>query len=617
MFSSLKGRHWIVIFSLLALIALGVVGLFLTRDDNATTEKQNATRRPGQSVDQSSLQTARQLAATASGRDEQRLARQALKAADHAVDLAFATALREAAQQRAEPTAETRELFDRVKKAQSVVQAEQDQIDQLKKQLAATPAARQDAIQQRINLAQAQFELDQDELEDAQEDLMRSGADPQSRIQRQFTRYQASSKNDQEANAAQANAAKPESNDSSTFLGQFAILQQLRVKAVQLRAANQAAVDAGNSLRQKHDQLEQQLQLQETTRQLLKQQANSQLQSDAGSSDTANSTIASLHQFANKQKNLSDLDRQIQDYQELSDTYTSWTKLVQTNQIAAIHRVLVSIIWIVLIVLIVYVACRLIDHFLIDLTQERKTLRTLRVIMRFAVQAIGVLVVAFVIFGIPSQMSTILGLAGAGLTVALKDFIVGFFGWFVLMGKNGIRVGDWVEINGVVGEVVEVNWLRTVLLETGNWTDTGHPTGRKVAFVNSFAIEGHFFNFSTSGQWLWDELELSIPSDQDPYKVIDTIQKLVEKETAANAQKAEQEWKHSASRYRVQSVSAKPAISLRPTGSGVEVHLRYITSANERYAMRAHLYQVMVELLHGKQPEEVATQDLSTPGKSR
>jgi small-conductance mechanosensitive channel len=214
-------------------------------------------------------------------------------------------------------------------------------------------------------------------------------------------------------------------------------------------------------------------------------------------------------------------------------------------------------------------------------------------------------------------MSTILGLAGAGLTVALKDFIVGFFGWFVLMGKNGIRVGDWVEINGVVGEVVEVNWLRTVLLETGNWTDSGHPTGRKVAFVNSFAIEGHFFNFSTSGQWLWDELELSIPPDKDPYAVIEEIQKLIEKETAANAQKAEQEWQHSTSRYRVQSVSAKPAINLRPTGAGVEVHLRYITNANERYAMRAHLYQVLVELLHGKQPREASTEGLSVPGKSR
>jgi small-conductance mechanosensitive channel len=610
---SLKGRHWIVIFSLLGLIGLGFVGLVFTRDETAASNKPTG-RRP-QLVNTSAVQTARQLAATASGRDEQRLARQALKSADHAVDLAFATALREAAQQREEPTPETRELFDRVKKTEVVVKIEQDQIDQLKKQLAAAPASRQDSIQQRLNLAQAQFELDQDELQDAQEDLMRSGADTQSRIQRQFTRYQATSKNDQDPNAAQANAAKQDSSDS-TFLGQFQIWQELRAKAVQLRAANQTAVDAGNALKQRHDQLEQQLQLQETTKQLLKQQASNQLQSDAAS-DSTNSTITSLHQFADKQKNLADLDRQILDYQELADTYTSWTALVQSNQKAAIHRILASIMWIVLIILIVYIACRLIDHFLIDLTQERKTLRTLRVIMRFAVQAIGILVAIFVLFGIPSQMSTILGLAGAGLTVALKDFIVGFFGWFVLMGKNGIRVGDWVEINGVVGEVVEVNWLRTVLLETGNWTDSGHPTGRKVAFVNSFAIEGHFFNFSTSGQWLWDELDLSIPPDKDPYTVIDEIQKLIEKETAANAQKAEQEWQHSTSRYRVQSVSGKPAINLRPTGSGVEVHLRYITNANERYAMRAHLYQALVELLHGKQPREASTESLSVSGKSR
>src|SRR5262249_25702010 len=160
----------------------------------------------------------------------------------------------------------------------------------LKKQLAATPSARQDAIQQHLNLAQAQLELDQDELQDAREDLMRSGVDKQSRIQRQFTRYQATSKNDQDPNAPLNNPQKQDSNDSSTFLGQFAILQQLRVKAVQLRAANQAAIDTGNKLKEQHDQLEQQLRLQETTKQLLKQQANTQLQSDS-SSDSTNSTI--------------------------------------------------------------------------------------------------------------------------------------------------------------------------------------------------------------------------------------------------------------------------------------------------------------------------------------
>ena len=204
------------------------------------------------------------------------------------------------------------------------------------------------------------------------------------------------------------------------------------------------------------------------------------------------------------------------------------------------------------------------------------------------------------IFGMPNQTTTVLGLAGAGLTVAMKDFIVGFFGWFVLMGRNGIRVGDWVEINGVAGEVIEVGLLKTILLETGNWTDAGHPTGRRVSFVNSFAIEGHFFNFTTSGQWMWDELVLTIPSDQDPYAMIDALQKVVEKETAESGIKAEEEWAQTTTRYRVQSFSAKPAINVRPSGSGVEVSVRYITRAYERHETRKRVYAAVVELMHGK-----------------
>ena len=218
-------------------------------------------------------------------------------------------------------------------------------------------------------------------------------------------------------------------------------------------------------------------------------------------------------------------------------------------------------------------------------------------------------VIAFVIMGVPAQMPTILGLAGAGLTVAMKDFIVGFFGWFVLMGRNGIRVGDWVEINGVVGEVIEIGLLRTVLLETGNWTDTGHPTGRKVAFVNSFAIEGHFFNFSTAGQWLWDELQVEVGQGANPYPLVESIQKLVEEETRGSAAQAEQEWKKSAG-YR-KSLTVSPAIHLRPTASGVEMQIRYITSANERYATRSRLYEKIVGLLRGGENARTVTNDAS------
>ncbi len=169
------------------------------------------------------------------------------------------------------------------------------------------------------------------------------------------------------------------------------------------------------------------------------------------------------------------------------------------------------------------------------------------------------------------------------------------------MGKNGVRLGDWVEINGVTGEVVELGMFHTVLLETGNWTDSGHPTGRRVTFTNGFAVEGHYFNFSTSGQWLWDELQIVLPSGQNPYPVVEAIQKIVLEATSEGARQAEQEWK-SAAKSRDMKISAAPAINVKPIIGGVEISVRYVTRANERSLLRAKLNHAAVDLL-GARPD--------------
>src|SRR5262249_51113144 len=162
--------------------------------------------------------------------------------------------------------------------------------------------------------------------------------------------------------------------------------------------------------------------------------------------------------------------------------------------------------------------------------------------------------------------------------------------------------GDWVEINGVSGEVMELGVFHTVLLETGNWTDSGHPTGRRVTFTNSFAIEGHYFNFSTSGQWLWDELQLVLPAGQDPYPMVEAIHKQVTEATRHSAEEAARELKGSAGSRDMSAFSVEPAIGVKPVVGGIEVGVRYITRANERYQLRSKLYQMMVQLLGGKAP---------------
>ena len=585
----MKSRQWLISLGLLVLALAAVIGALLTGDTTVQDSGQKARGlvHLAPLVNERPLQTANAMAKLASTWEEQRLANQALKAGDREVDLAFEDALRDATNHPLEPTPQTRELYARLNKAQAAVKTGQDRVDQLTKQLTSAKADQQDNVQKQLDLTQAQLELDKDDLDDAQEDLVRSGVDTLSRIQRQFKRHEDSEHANDTSHAASPAGAQI-NYQAGQLLDQFVAWRALRTKAAQLQAAQNEAAKVASTLSEAHNALEQQLNAEKTAQ-----------QASARNTDHA-TAIASLRRLSADQKSLSDYDRRIQDAQELQTTYATWIALVQSHQRTAIHGMIKSALWILLILLCVYLAGIGIDGYFAEGVAERTRLHTLRVVIRFVLQAVGVLLILVVVFGIPQQTPTILGFAGAGITVAMKDFIVAFFGWFVLMGKNGLRVGDWVEINGVAGEVIEINLLRTVLLETGNWTTTGHPTGRKVAFVNSYAIEGHFFNFTTSGQWLWDEVQMMVPAEQDPYALIDAIQQTVTKATEDNAKAAEKEWQNATSRYRVQSVTAAPAVNLRPTPSGVEVHVRYITRAHERSAMKTQISQALVQLLRGK-----------------
>lgn len=239
---------------------------------------------------------------------------------------------------------------------------------------------------------------------------------------------------------------------------------------------------------------------------------------------------------------------------------------------------------------------------------DHRQTQTLCSILELAIQAVGLVLILLVIFGTPKETPTIIGLTTAALTFALQDFILAFLGWFVLMGKNGIRAGDWVEINGVGGEVTEVGLFRTSLLETGTSEDKWHPTGRRTTFMNGFAVRGQYFNFSTSGQWMWDEIGVTVPASDDAQTIIERIHKIVLDETAENARLAELEWKRGARENGLSRFSATPVVNLRPSGSGIDTEVRYVTRASERFEVRNRLYQRIVELLQKQGKPELAAE---------
>jgi len=351
-----------------------------------------------------------------------------------------------------------------------------------------------------------------------------------------------------------------------------------------IQQATQQALAAAAALTAQHNQLEEQARLSAI--------------GAPGSAPDKETKLAALKHRSEQSQLLSIFDDRIQTQQQLADTYRKWSAQVHLQHRIVLHLLMQSFAVISGVIMAVILLNALARYLLERPTLDQRRAHTLRVIFRVGIQFVGVAVLLLIIFGVPNQMPAILGLATAGLTVVLQDFIIAFFGWFVLMGKNGIRIGDWVEIDGAGGEVVEIGLFRTALLETGNWTDKGHPTGRRVTFMNSFAIKGQYFNFTTAGQWMWDQITVSIPAADDTYATIEQICRAVLKETETEAKQAEEEWKRVSREQGLSHFTGGLSVDIRPGAAGIDMVVHYVTRASDRFDVRNRLYQFIIGLLH-------------------
>jgi small-conductance mechanosensitive channel len=601
----MKAKQKIAAIVLLVLLGAVVYGLFRTGQPASVPSMNTRAGYGGPAqapiVDQTPLLTAQRLVQMPTSAEELPFAEEALRLGDHDMDLAFAAAVRDAEEHPPVLSAEAKEIETRLQQSERAVERDKADVARLTAAYEKADADKKDSLDDQLDVAKAKQELDQDEADDAKQDLIRSGGDPKGRIQSMVEEHEATS------HAADTMRVSVESSvEAQGLIHRVQRWSALQQKQLPLWQAKQDAESLAASLTVQHNALESQISTGKARPTPKSEQATSS--ADAGGTtkhsnlnrEESTALVKATKLRASEQKTLAGFGKRIDDQKQLAEVYAKWADVLAAKQRAVVHRMLTGLAIVLGILLVGVFFDSWLERLLGKTSLDRRQVETMRTVTRVAVQICAVLFILLVIFGPPSQLGTILGLAGAGLTVALKDFIVGFLGWFVLMGKNGIRLGDWVEINGVTGEVVELGMFHTVLLETGNWTDSGHPTGRRVTFTNSYAIEGHYFNFSTSGQWMWDELQVVLPTGQDPYPVIDAIQKKVAEATSETAKQAEQEWQHAASSRQMNALSAAPAINVKPVIGGVEIAVRYITRANERYQLRAKLYQAAVDLLGPK-----------------
>jgi len=536
-------------------------------------------------------QTASTLLPMAVSAEEQDYAMAAERVADHDVDQSFALSLRLAGirARHITLTGPAQEIAQKIADLEQVVKQDQQQVHQLGGDAPASDASKKSSeatnSSDDLETARAQLSLDSGELEDARRSFAHFSGDDSDQIQQELISYHQAQQQAQTAFHVAAAHAVASARQHRTLLMRIQSLLHQNERAHLLEQAADQISDEAVALTAERA----------TTQKTLQALAASR---------SSSSRLEQLQDSNSVRQILSIYDDRIACDKMLASIYTKWIAQVALQHRILMHLVVVSLAWVVTTILALVLAGmltqRLLEHFQLD---NRQT-HTLRTLTRMGLQLTGTAAILLIVFGIPKQVSTVLGLTTAALTIALQDFVLAFFGWFLLMGRHGIHVGDWVEINGVNGEVIEVGLFNTALLELSSLTSKGQHTGRRISFLNSFAIRGQYFNFSTSGQWMWDEVRIGIPKNLDIHQVAAEIEHLVSEKTADNARAAEHDWLRVARGSGLSKLTAASTISLRPTVDGIEATIHYITRATDRFAMRDKIYLQLLALLQDKQEEK-------------
>ena len=253
---------------------------------------------------------------------------------------------------------------------------------------------------------------------------------------------------------------------------------------------------------------------------------------------------------------------------------SSWRDNAKSQYFDALKALGVRLAILLALLAIVFVAAEAWRRGVLRYVQEPRRRSQLLLVRRIVFWALLVTIVGFTFATDLGSLATFAGLLTAGVAVAMQSVLVSIVGYFFLIGKYGIRVGDRVQVGNVTGEVIDLGLVRLHLMELSGQG----PTGRVVAFANSivFQASGGIFKQIPGVNLAWHDLTLTLPPKADPSAMKEMLL------AAANQVLSEYSEDMARQTREIQKTTslhaggeAQAQVQLRFSASGVEALVRY------------------------------------------
>ncbi|HEY3755852.1 MAG TPA: mechanosensitive ion channel domain-containing protein [Opitutaceae bacterium] len=280
--------------------------------------------------------------------------------------------------------------------------------------------------------------------------------------------------------------------------------------------------------------------------------------------------------------------------QELNDLWSS----VQQEQFTSLKDAyLLRLRWPALALAGLLVLGLAISFLVLPIFYERETLFLSRRLVRYLLIALAVVVVAGFLFEDLSMVAATLGIVSAALVISLQDVCTSVCGWMVIMSGGKFRIGDRLEIDGTRGDVIDIQLVRTIMLEVGGWLGVDEPTGRTILVPNNVIFKTKIFNYSHGHPFVWGKLDVTITYATPLELARSLFERVLKEQTREAMSEARQAAATMQRRYGVEDAVYEPKVYTSVAENGVVFGLFYVAHYRKFPQARAELSQrILIEL---------------------
>jgi small-conductance mechanosensitive channel len=304
-------------------------------------------------------------------------------------------------------------------------------------------------------------------------------------------------------------------------------------------------------------------------------------QADTADSATLNRVHDQLDALSSQFKQTSALLIPLSKAGVLLDQYRrnlgNWRDAINNQYVNALKTLGVRLGALAVLLVIVFATAEVWRRAVLRYVQDTRRRYQFLLLRRIALWCLVIVIVGFSFASELGSVATFAGLITAGLAVAMQSVLVSIVGYFFLIGKYGIRVGDRVQIGEVTGEVIDLGLVRLHLMELGGHGSLG-PTGRVVAFANSivFQTSSGLFKQIHGVNLVWREITLSLPAGVDyaatKRKLAAAVINVLKDDHDEILRQSKEIQRATASRS---GGDTQPRVQLSFSEAGVDAHIRY------------------------------------------